>query len=628
MTHSKSSDLSMNRAIDRLTNKEISAREVHNNPHLKQANRYICLGCEKLPNHLLLETERNKKQTILEHVAHDEHPFFRKGKLQMHYERCRFRNPDSNVISLAKANGISIDDRTKVLKILTSAKLVRKSGNPLGYSRRAYTKFFTHPAHQKFYFFLSSLLKDYEITTFKNNVSAFYVKTETEKTVNLTDIFGFQDDIVKLVEKNSSSCLAVVIGTVKNITHKGHILIDFTTSKVESNQNTKPFRLFVHQDYASKVGDVSLLENQKIACYGFAEKKILPHGTFYQMELYSIAHQIFFFDNPPTRERIGSVDEPDDPLDYALQECAGFTSRFWGTARVSDHEITELLVLNNQSGLDQLKAALVREESKQSRYEEFISNWDALKLKVENVKRQLEQLRTHLQSVTTAHGNESAKLSSKFGFNRKTLKTLEDDMNRTRQRIEETERALEAKENKLQQSAGLKKEWDEWKQSLQKRKQDIKNAERSAAIEMQLKQLLGSFAPLIFRVPLQHPRWNLFLGLNARIKSETSINVKAIFQLYVSQNQAWFPADHPFQERVIEHQVSINQLNESPREAMKGFYAKIGNAIIEGIKLMGWPVSKCVCPKCRGSMKLNYRYTKHYLVCWDTKCRGEYELEW
>lgn len=163
MSLSKSSDLSMNWAIDRITKKEISARQVHNNPHLKQANRYICLGCEKLPKHLILESEREKKQTILEHVAHDEHPFFRKGKLQIHFESCRFRNPDSNVISLAKAKGINVNERTKVLRILTSAKLIRRIGNPLGYSRRAYNKFFTHPAHQKFYFFLSSLLKDYEV---------------------------------------------------------------------------------------------------------------------------------------------------------------------------------------------------------------------------------------------------------------------------------------------------------------------------------------------------------------------------------------------------------------------------------------------------------------------------------
>lgn len=462
----------------------------------------------------------------------------------------------------------------------------------------------------------------------KNNVSVFYVETETGEKVKFADIFGLQDDIINQVENNSSSCLAVVIGTVRNVTHKGHILIDFTTSKIDSNQNTKPFRLFVHQDYAGKVGDVNLLENQKIACYGFAEKKTLASGTVYQMELYSIAHQIFFFDNPPTRERIGSVEDPDDPLDYTVQECAGFTSRFWGTERLTDHEIKGIFVLYNQPVLDQLKDDLAREEAKQTKYEEFIRNWDDLNLQVENIKRQLKELQSHLQSASVAHQDESAKLSSKFGLNRKTLRSLENDITRTQQRIEDTERFHKINENKLQQNAGLKKEWTEWNQSLQERKQDVIKAERNAVKELQLKQLLSAFAPFIFRVPLQHPRWNLFLGLNTSIKSETSVVVKAIFQLYVSQNQAWFPADHAFQERVIEHQVSINQLNESPREAMKGFYAKLGNTIIQSIQLMGWPASKSKCSKCNGSMKLQYRNEHHYLVCWDTKCRREYELEW
>jgi hypothetical protein len=518
-----SSDLSMNWAIDRKTNKKISAREVHNNRHLKQANRYICIGCQELPRQLIMENEKEKKQTILEHVAHDEHPFFRKGKLQQHFERCRFRNPDSNVISLAMTNGISVDERSKVLRILTSAKLIRKVGSPLGYSRRAYTKFFTHQAHQKFYFFLSSLLKDYEISTFKSNISTFYVETETGEKVKFADIFGLQDDIVRQVEKNSSSCLAVVIGTVRKITNKGHILLDFTTSTDENNGNTKPFRLFVHQDYASKVGDVSLLENQKIACYGFAEKKILTHGSSHQMELFSIEHQIFFFDNPPTREQIGSIEEFDDPLDYALQECKGFTSRFWGTGKLTDNEIKELLTLHNQAALDHLRADLAREETKRKRYEDFIRNWNDLTSQIDNDKRLLEQLQSHLRSVITAHKNESAKLSSRFGLNRKTLGTLEDDMNRVQKQIQEIDKLLKVKEGNLHQNAESKKRWEEWSQSLLKRMQGVIKAERNAAIEAELKQLLAAQKPMIFRVPLQHPRWHLFMGYNARAISETSV---------------------------------------------------------------------------------------------------------
>lgn len=623
-----SSDLSMNWAIDRKTNKKISAREVHNNRHLKQANRYICIGCQELPRQLIMENEKEKKQTILEHVAHDEHPFFRKGKLQQHFERCRFRNPDSNVISLAMTNGISVDERSKVLRILTSAKLIRKVGSPLGYSRRAYTKFFTHQAHQKFYFFLSSLLKDYEISTFKSNISTFYVETETGEKVKFADIFGLQDDIVRQVEKNSSSCLAVVIGTVRKITNKGHILLDFTTSTDENNGNTKPFRLFVHQDYASKVGDVSLLENQKIACYGFAEKKILTHGSSHQMELFSIEHQIFFFDNPPTREQIGSIEEFDDPLDYALQECKGFTSRFWGTGKLTDNEIKELLTLHNQAALDHLRADLAREETKRKRYEDFIRNWNDLTSQIDNDKRLLEQLQSHLRSVITAHKNESAKLSSRFGLNRKTLGTLEDDMNRVQKQIQEIDKLLKVKEGNLHQNAESKKRWEEWSQSLLKRMQGVIKAERNAAIEAELKQLLAAQKPMIFRVPLQHPRWHLFMGYNARAISETSVAIQAVLQLYVSQEQAWYPADHAFQEQVIEHQVNIKALNLSPRDALKGLYSKLGNAIIERIQLMGWPASKCKCPKCHGSMKLQYRNSQYRLVCWNQKCHEEYELKW
>ncbi|WGU96468.1 hypothetical protein QJQ58_09640 [Paenibacillus dendritiformis] len=629
MSLSKSSDLSMNWAIDQKTNKKRSAREVHNNQHLKEPHRYICIGCEELPKHLISAKESQKEKTVLEHVGDDEHPYFRKGKLQQHYERCRFRSPDSRVFSLAKANGIPFDNRTKVLRILTSAKLIRKMGDTLGYSRRAYAKFFTQHAHRKFYFFLSSLIKDYEITTFKERVSDFKVETESGAPVNFADMFGLQDDIINQLEKYSFDFLAVVVGTVRKITHKGHIMIDFSTSRDASRRNSKPFRLFVHHDYAAKVGNVMLLENQKIACYGFAEKKILSHGTVYQMELYSIEHQIHFFENPPDRERVGSITEPDDPVDFALHECSGFVSRFWGAERLSAQVIKDLLTVHGELKLAQLKADLVKEEAKQSTFEAFITSWNKLQLQIENDKQQLKQLHLNMQHVAAALRNESAKISSKFGFNRKALRTLEDELNRIQQQLQEIERVLHANQGKFQQNNEKKRQWDEWKQSFDKRKQDIERAERSTIIETKHKGIASAFNPFLFRIPFHHPRWELFLGFHCSVEEESRGAVmRAIIQLYTARGQTWLPADHPLQERVIDHQFSIDQLNMSPRDAMKGFYSKLGKAVYEYLQLMGWPVSKCKCPKCQGSMRLQFRNEQHVFVCWDSKCKNGYELKW
>ncbi|MFC9776282.1 hypothetical protein [Paenibacillus chitinolyticus] len=627
----KTSDLSMNWAIDLKTKRKISAREVHNNKRLKESNRYVCIGCQELSKNMIMDNEKNKVPTILEHVSHDEYPFFRRGKLQKHYERCRFRSPDSNVISLASMNGMRVDNRTKVLRILTSAKLVRKVGSPLGYSRQAYSKFFTHQAHQKFYYFLSTLLKEYEITTFKNNISAFTVENENGDKVKFADIFGLQDDIVEQVEKNSKkslSGLAVIIGTVSKITQKGHLLIEFTTSKNINNGNTKPFRLFVHQDYVSKVGDIRLLENQKIACYGFAEKKVLTYETVNQMELFSIEHQIFFFDNPPSCECIGSINDSDDPPAYTLQECESFISRFWGAERLTDQEIRELHIVHNQSKLNYLKAGLIREGAKEENYEEFIKSWNSLILETERAKQQLKQAQFELQNVAKTHQDISAKFMSKFGLNFKSLRALEVDMQRIKKRTHEIERLLNIKENELEQNNGLKRQWEEWYQFLQKQRQVVIKVERHAEKEILLKQMLADFNPFIFRIPLKNPKWNLILGLNTNVINENRLAVKAIVQLYESQNQAWFPADHISQKQFIEYQVSISQLNLSPRDAIKGFYLKLGKAIIERIVLMGWPTSKCQCLKGHGTMKLQFRNAQYWFECWDQKCDEEYQLIW
>lgn len=627
----KTSDLSMNWAIDLRTNRKISAREIHNNKLLKESNRYVCIGCQELSKHLILDNEKNKRKTVLEHVSHDEHPFFRKGKLQQHYERCRFRSPDSNVISLASMNGINVDERMKVLRILTSAKLVRKVGSLSGNSRQAYSKFFTHPAHQKFYYFLSTLLKEYEISTFKNNISAFTVETETEDKVKFADMFGLQDDIVKQVDKNlnkSLISLAIIIGTVGKITNKGHLLIDFTTSRNINNGNTKPFRLFVPQNYVSRVGNIYLLENQKIACYGFAEKKSLSYGNVYQMELFSIEHQIFFFDTPPSQECIGSINDHNDPLGYTLQECESFITRLWGAERLNDQEIREIITFHSQLGLNDQKTELVRDRAKEEKYRDFIKGRENLVLETERVKQQIKQLQLEMQNVAKNHQDISARFLSKLGFNLKSLRALEIDMQQIQTRVDEIVKLLNKKEKELEQNNGIKRQWEEWYQSFQERSQKVIRLQQYAEKEIRYKQMLADCKPTIFRIPLKNPRWNLFLGLRTNVINENLFVVKGVFQLYKPQKQAWFPSDHSSQEQIIEYQVSISQLNLSPRDAIKGFYSQLGKAIIERIVLLGWPKANCQCVKGHGLMKLQFKNGQYWFDCWNKNCDEKYQLIW
>jgi|GEM_PF-4718937 len=628
MLNSNSSDLSMNWALDRLSNTKRSAREVFNNPHLKQANRYICIGCVELAKQFILDYEMNKEQTILEHVNHDEHPFFRRGKKQQHYERCRFRNPDATVISLAKQNGIDVDERSKVLRILTSARLVRKVGNPHGYSRRAYLMFFTHPPHQKFYYYLSTLLKDYEVTTFRHHLSSFYVETETGEKVKFADFFGFQDDVIKQVEKHSSTCLAIVIGTVSKVLHKGHVLIEFTASTDEKNGNTKPFRLFVHQDNVNKVGNVRLLEGEKIACYGFAEKKFLAHGVVYQMELYSIQHQIFFFEGSPTQERIGSLDELDDPADFVIQECIGFASRYWGIEKMSEQAAGDLFVNNQYVQWGHLQAQLKQVEPKRKAFQEFMNDWDNRNARIENHQQQFKEYHNVLQRTKDTHLNESAKLSSKLGFNRKIRGELETEIVRLEREIHDMEQKVSNLQMERDQKNNTKEQWAQWHQSLQQLEKDASIAELSTKKEEKIKQLLSQFDSQLFHIPIKHPKWKLILGFYSSLEEEDVVSVSSVLQLYVIQGQAWWPADHPLQEQVIEHKVSISELNSSPREAIKGFYNKLGNTILERIQVLGWSATKRKCPQCSGSMKLQQYRNALYLICWNSKCPGKHELTW
>ncbi len=627
----KTSDLSMNWAFDIKTNRKISAREIHNNKLLKVSNRYVCIGCKELSKHLILDNEKDKRQTVLEHVSHDEHPFFRKGKLQQHYKRCRFRSPDSNVISLASMNGINVDERMKVLRILTSAKLVRKIGNLSGNSRQAYSKFFTYPAHQKFYYFLSTLLKEYEISTFKKNISAFTVETETEDRVKFADMFGLQDDIVKQVDKNlkkSTISLAIIIGTVGKITNKGHLLIDFTTSRDINNGNTKPFRLFVHQDYVSKVGNIYLLENQKIACYGFPDKKSLSYGSVYQMELFSIEHQIFFFETPPSLDCIEAINNHNDPLGYTLQESESFITRLWGAERLNDQEIKEIISSYSQIGLNDYKTELDRDRVKEEKYRDFIKDRENLILETESLKQQNKQLQLEMQNVAKNHKALSARFFSKLGFNLKSLRAIEIDMQQIQMRVYELEKLLNKKEKEIEQNNGIKRQWEEWYQAFQERSQKVTRLQQYAEKEIGYKQMLADCQSTIFRIPLKNPRWNLFLGLRTNVINENLFAVKGVIQLYKYQNQAWFPSNHKSQDQIIEYQVSISQLNLSPRNAIKGFYSKLGKAIIERIVLMGWPKANCQCVKGHGLMKLQFKSGQYWFECWDKNCGEKYTLIW
>jgi hypothetical protein len=628
MPNQISSDLSMNWAIDSFTGTKRSAREVFNNPHLKEANRYVCIGCVELANHLILDHEKNKGKTLLEHVSHDEHPFFRRGKKQQHYERCRFRDPDTTVISLAKENEIVVDDRTKVLRILTSARLIRKIGTPYGYSRRANLKFFTYQPHQKFYYFLSTLLKDYEMTTIRHHLASFSVETETGERVKFADLFGFQDDVIKQIEKYTSACLAIVIGTVREVLHRGHILIKFTTSTDEENGNTKPFQLFIHKDDAIKIGDIHLLENQKIACYGFAEKKLLTHGFVYQMDLYSIQHQVFFFDKQQTLVRIDLIDQPDDPAGFVIQECVGFASQYWGIYRMKEREIKELLTNFEQAKKEKLQSKQVQEELKWKTFEEFMNDWNNKNQQMEKYQQEFEEYHNVLQEVKAAHKSKSVELFSKLGFNRKRLRKLELEIAKLERQIKDKEQVVINIKKVLGSNSSMKAQWDQWYQSQQVLEQELYKVEQNIKKEEDIKRILAPFRSQLFFVPIKHAQWNLIIGFSSNLEDEQIITVTAIVQLYAVRNQAWLSADHYTQKQVIEYKVNIRELNSSPREAVKGFYSKLGNFILERIMVLGWPTPKCKCPICSSSMKLQKYKDMLYLKCWNSNCSGKYELAW
>lgn len=152
--------------------------------------------------------------------------------------------------------------------------------------------------------------------------------------------------------------------------------------------------------------------------------------------------------------------------------------------------------------------------------------------------------------------------------------------------------------------------------------------ERSATAETELKRMLAACAPSLLRIPFRHPRLEFILGFHCSVEDESKGVIRAIIQLYTAPGQSWLPAEYSPQERVIDHPFNINELNVSPREAMKGLYSKLGKAIFETLQLMGWPASKCKYPKCQGSLRLQYRNEQHFLICWDAKCRDGYELKW
>lgn len=620
-------DLSMKWAIDHTTKKPISARKVFDNPDIKQMS-YICIGCVQLSTHMIDEDEKGKGVTFLEHVANDDNPFFRKGKKQKHFKHCRYRNPDGYIVSLAQRNNLPIDEKDKLIRILTSAKLIRSVGYEWGYSRKPYTKFFTHPAHKKFYFFLSSLIQDLDIDSLKKNAGGFDVETESGDKVKLVDLFGYQDDIIRHINKTPTSCIVAVIGTVDKITEDGgHRIIHFITDMVsEKSRNTKAFRLFVPKDYVSKVGNVTLLEKQRLACYGFAEKKLIKGSPVYQMELYSIVHQIVFFDKTPSIQEIDSIDEEYDPLEHTQEECEGFAVRIWGATKMSNQEVDKVLLIYNQFALDNLQEKMSKEELKNEEYHLFNETWSKLAVQVDSLNKKCQQANVLLQQIEQNYKNESQKWFSKIGFNRK-MNELKKEMVESNLEVIEVERLYEIKMLLFNQQKSTNDNWTEWENKVLELKGKLASTKQHLDEENKLKQFLNNYRSSILTIPINHPKWTMFLGFQFDELNEKEISIKVTIQFYIYKDQVWSPGSHSSLEKVIEHQIAADGLCIEPKEVLQKLYNKIGNLIIERLKLIGWPEVNCLCPNCKGRMRVQIKGTLKF-ICWDRECDGSHELKW
>lgn len=631
MTKSRQTDLSMNWAIDKITEKSISARYVFNNQNLKKRD-YICIGCFKLI--------KNRNETYnmvpkVEHVNGNQirlNPFFRRGKGQYHLEDCPYRNPDSYVKSLTFKNGIALDGKRLLIKILPGALNKGKSGSISRGVRDNYCSYFTGSSSRKFFYFLQDLIQDLELDSFKKMAPPYYVETEDGHKIKLSDLIGYQDHIIERIDA-SSRCMAAVVGTVQRVIDNGHVRILFSINRNEKGRS-KPFQLFVPKEYRATVGDLKLLEGQRIACYGPAEKVDFgDHRLIYQMELYSIGHQVVFLDGDPPEgiERSSSIPiEPYIHLNEIVENCHSFFKNIWGARQLTEKEVTHFHVRYYGQWFKRLKQEKTTLEGKDRDFKSFMDQWKNIQIQYANCESaykywlgKQQEAEEQYQSVLTW----SNRLLSKIGFSKKIeeikmkLDGLNVNMSESKREFEDISREKRAKEK-------TEMEWNKWTKDIKKVEEDYSRVTQLKEWENQCKAPFKDIEDCLFIIPIGHKYWTMIVGMGITTINNEFLQLEGYVQLYHVHNDSWLPYQNQSQLRMVEKSVKVHDLNQIPEREVKRFYGLLGEALVERMELAGWPKEKMLCPKCCNLTWVRYNRKANSLnfLCRDKNCSGKLQV--
>lgn len=610
-----SSDLSMNWALDKASLKLTSIYTAISTAYLK-ARPYICEGCHEYHHELLVRP------------AKYDPPYYRKKAGQKHSPRCKYRSPQTYIETLAKKYRLNLQEK---FIYFNPFRLFKVWNLTASLSEIAY--FFRHTDTAFLVYFLGHMVKELELSSLHSHYQSYkLVSVDNLFQVALDQLIGYQDDIVKRVDgAKLNKCLAFLVGRVERIEKydvKGYAIIHFQVTnekKIEQTRNLHAFRLFVPIQYYDSVGNLDSLIGRLIGCFGVAEKKKNIGRSIYQMTLFSIKNQIVYLDFDQVKLPLEALEQPLEPhldTNKIKEEIQRFIGGVWAGVFLEKQQLSDFFRFYYKNWLGQLKQEKPKVEHEKEAYRHFFNQRKEILRKLENQEKSKNYLQSSVEEKkATLKKNDTIINRSllKFGWSRK-LQQCKDELEAVQSELELCDLKLNEDRKKLRSS---EIEWAKRKKAIEEFEEKMKKVDRLDSFEQGCKTLKGSENPLIFKLPVQHPYWDLLLTI-AIIEGTDTIILRARVQWYRVEKNSWIPFDHPKQleEIVIETCVDENQI---PKKQVNRFYNRIGNEIKQRLILLGYAKEKLQCPRCGKDTRISFHKGTERMqaVCWDEHCRSE-----
>lgn len=612
----KSSDLSMNWALNQQTFVRTSIYTAISNQLIK-SRPYICEGCYKQKHNL----------TVIPVDRKISNPYYRKKAEENHDPNCQYRNPQTYIESIARQYKIRLQDHFVIFDSFRLYFAWKYSTN-----RSEYFDFLTNHQTASLAYFLGHMVKELEFSSLRSNFRGYYLLSrDNQFKIALDHIIGLQDDIILRVNMAVlKKDLAFIVGTIDRVERndgKGYIVVHFSIC-VDGGHigNTQAFRLYVPSDYLQIVGDLEQLLGRKIGCFGIAEKK--DFGNIYQMQLYSIRHQIVYLDLDDMDKLPDQLQIPLEPtVDVSLlpRELTSFISSVWAGVPFNEQQITEFTRYYYTDWFRRLEQEKPHFEVEKKTYNAFLDQESKVSNELIRITHELQNLFIKLDKASQNYRKYDTFINrrlTKWGFSEKLvhLKREKDNAQSDFVACERQRQQVLDKERSIRSS---KSEWEDRKEKVVRFEEEVAKIHRLSLWEQQCKQMDDRNSLLLFKFPLQHNYWDLLLVINLS-EEASSITLKGRLQIYRNHESSWLPLEQhsdQLEEAKIEVQTSHSQL---AKKQLRKFYYQVGEMVKQRIIRLGFPKEKLDCPICGKHTRISFNKINNLLhtVCWDNNCKG------